>query len=89
MKTQPLAPDPEWIYTQGAGYHSPHATPARSVQSPTDYAAGFEDGAYALAMRLWDDLQHDRMSDLFDTLATYRRGNAHPVQGWQHEPKRS
>ncbi len=89
MTHEPLLPDPQWVYTPGAGYHSRHQGGA-SIQSPADYAEGFEAGAYALAdklNRIWNG--EITQIELFAILAPYRKGQAHPARGWEHEPKRN
>ena len=89
MNHEPLAPDPQWVYTPGAGYHSRRQGGA-SIKSPTDYAEGFEAGAYALADKLnevW--AAKITQAEMFAILTTYRKGAAHPARGWEHEPKRN
>ncbi len=98
MSAEPLRPDPQWVYTPGAGWHSRRQGGA-SIKSPADYAEGFEQGAYALADKLTELIAgpdtgtmrdaETRLRDALALLSTYDRGNAHPARGWEHEPKRN
>lgn len=92
---EPLQPPPRWVYTSGAGWHDSTALVTNSrVADPSTFVLGYEKGAYALAKRL--DALIDGVPEweqgmvlIMRELMRYRSGAAHPVRGWEHEPKRS
>lgn len=92
---EPLKPAPRWVYTSGAGWHDSSALVTSSrIESPHSYVHGFEDGAYALARRLNEMLDEGEGAaasfvQIVRVLGAYRSGLAHPVRGWEHEPKRA
>lgn len=55
---------------------------------PSAYATGFEDGAFALAERLWEMAMKSDHEQLIETLHEYHTGRARPVAGWLNAPAR-
>ncbi len=91
----PLKPGPRWVYTSGAGWHDStgRVTHGRTGD-PASFVEGFEGGAYALANTLNSILdagesKPDALVEVVRLLMRYKAGAAHPVAGWQYEPKRS
>ena len=91
--SEPLAPAPQWVHTPGAGWHDKtgrHPAPASSTAAA--YAAGFEQGAFALAALLYPlawSADAGKREHALRILRSYHDGLAHPVKGWPHELKRS
>lgn len=80
-----------WVHTPGAGFHAP-ALGSPTVKSIADFTQGFEAGACALAEKLntvIGDGGDEGLAQAMRILLTYQSGNAHPVRGWSHEPKRA
>lgn len=91
---EPLQAAPRWVYTSGAGWHDATGKLSSArVLDPSAYVAGYEAGAYGLARKLNEMLDkgatiNDGMVEVVRLLISYRTGAAHPVNGWEHEPKR-
>lgn len=88
IQHEPLKPDlnwrqvnsSDWLNDAGAGLNN---------HGPSDYAHGFEDGAYALAEVAMRLLETRDMLGLVKLLAPYKERLAHPVRGWKQEPVRN
>jgi hypothetical protein len=87
---EPLKPAPEWYATSDGSYQTHQGAPVGTIKfPPAAYEQGFEDGAFALAKKLYPLLRRAENVAAFKILHTYHEGNARPVRGWKHEPPRS
>jgi hypothetical protein len=87
MRT-PIKTEPDWRTIDDGRTYFDNAGSKRLSHLPSAYAAGFEDGAFALAERLWEMASKNDREKLIETLHEYHAGRAHPVAGWQHAPAR-
>lgn len=90
---EPLQSPPDWSHTPGAGWHDATALVATGrVESPASFVQGYEAGVFALAKLLYPlawSLDDAKRKEAMVILRRYHDGAAHPVRGWEHEPKRS
>jgi len=88
MRT-PIKPEPDWRTIDDGRTYFDNAGSKRLSHLPSAYAAGFEDGAFALAERLWEMAVASDHQKLVETLHEYHAGRARPVAGWKHAPARN
>lgn len=81
-------PDPNWRQVNSPNWISDNHGGSLS-NPPSAYALGFEDGAYALAEKIFDFHRAGDVQGAINLLLKYNSRTAHPSRGWKDEPKRS
>lgn len=85
---EPLMPDPNWRQVNSPNWISDKRGGSLS-SPPSAYALGVEEGAYALAKKVFDCYRTGDVQGAINMLLKYNNGTAHPVKGWEHEPPRN